>query len=251
MPINAIVVEDEKLTADRLISLLQEYTEVEVVRHLSSVKMAHEWLRVHELPQIIFLDIQLGDGTGFDVLDEVKGYPGIIFTTAYDQYTLDAFKYNSIDYLLKPIKPKELIKAVQKFDKLQYAQELYRSIEKVKSEYYETYKSRFLFKSGSKYVQVAVVEIAYFYSHDGLNYARTATGERYLTEHTMEELQNSIDPTRFFLINRGVLVSIDHIAEIHAYFNARLLLKLAPAFEYGEVVVSREKVKAFKEWLNQ
>lgn len=247
----ALIIEDEKLTADRLIKLLADLTDVEVIDHLSSVNAAKSWFESNTLPDIIFLDIHLGDGTGFDILDFVVGFPFIIFTTAYDKYTLEAFQYNSVDYLLKPIKPKELIKAVQKVEKLSQAQAQMVSIDKLKATIEKKYKTRFLFKVGSKFQRMNVVDLAYFYSHDGLNYARSCEGETFISDHIMDELEQLLDPQDFFRCNRGMILRADNIKEIHSYFNGRLLLKLNPTFDHGEVLVSREKVKAFKQWLDE
>ncbi|QSE97604.1 LytR/AlgR family response regulator transcription factor [Fulvivirga lutea] len=245
----AVIVEDEKHTAERLSGLISDLTSINVVAHISSVKAAMQWFGQNELPDVIFLDIHLGDGTGFDVLEFVEGYPYIIFTTAYDQYTLDAFQYNSVDYLLKPIKPKELAKAILKIDKIQ-PQSYGMAVDKARNQLEKKYKGRFLFKVGSKYQQVLAKDIAYFYSNDGLNYARKTTGENFVTDCTMDELEQVLDPTDFFRCNRGMIIRADNIKEIHTYFNGRLLLDCQPKFEYDEVLVSREKVKDFKNWLD-
>ena len=247
----ALIIEDEQLTADRLQKLLTELTDIEIIAHLTSVNAAKTWFESNSLPDIIFLDIHLDDGTGFDVLDLVVGFPYIIFTTAYDKYTLEAFQYNSVDYLLKPIKPKELIKAVQKVDKLSQSHNQMVSIDKLKATIEKKYKTRFLFKVGSKFQRMNIGDLAYFYSHDGVNYARGCNGETFMTDHIMDELEQLLDPKDFFRCNRGMILRADNINEIHSYFNGRLLLKLNPVYDHGEVLVSREKVKAFKQWLDE
>lgn len=247
----ALIIEDEQLTADRLQKLLTDLTDINVVGQLTSVKSVVSWLETNPLPHILFLDIHLGDGTGFDVLDHIDGFPYIIFTTAYDKYTLEAFQYNSVDYLLKPIKPKELINAIHKIDKLNQANAQIVSIDKLKTTLEKKYKTRFLFKVGSKYQRMNIADLAYFYSHEGLNYARSCKGETYLTDFTMDELDQLLDPQDFFRCNRGMILRADNINEIHSYFNGRLLLKLKPEFTQSEVLVSREKVKAFKQWLDE
>ena len=245
-----VIVEDEKLTADRLEKLISEITSYEVIAKLNSVKAAIKWFQSHPLPEIIFLDIHLGDGSGFDILDSIDGMPNIIFTTAYDQYTLEAFRYNSIDYLLKPIKPAELNKAITKYTKLRENAQTTLNLDKARSAIDQKYKSRFLFKAGSKYQHVSVDHISYFYSHDGLNYARCTSGEFYITDSTMDELELVLEPTCFFRVNRGMIINESHIKEIHSFFNGRLLLDLDPSYEFGDVLVSREKVRAFKIWLD-
>ncbi len=251
MKTKAIIVEDELLTAERLAKLIDELTDVEIIAQLNSVKNARRWLEANSLPDIIFLDIHLGDGSGFDVLNAVDGFPFVIFTTAYDKYTLEAFQYNSIDYLLKPIKPKELVKAVGKYEKLKHTNFKPKQLESLVQDLKKQYKSRFLFKVGSRYQQVLCEDIAYFFSHDGLNYARTKHTETYITDHNMDELETLLDPENFFRCNRGMILCNSYIKSIHAYFNSRLLLELVPKFEHGQVIVSRDKVKLFKEWLDQ
>ncbi len=248
MSTSVIIIEDEQLTANRLKKLIEDLSDLEVLTHLNSVKSAVEWLQQNQLPDIIFLDIHLGDGSGFDVLDAIPGFPLIIFTTAYDQYTLEAFHYNSVDYLLKPIKPKELVKAISKYERLKQQENSNFHIDRTRATLEKTYKSRFLFKVGSRYKQVSINDISYFFSHDGLNYARCTSGETYVSDFTMDQLEEVLDPVSFFRTNRGMMIGVDHIEEIHTYFNGRLLLELNPAYDHGDVLVSREKVKTFKNW---
>lgn len=247
--IRAIIIEDETLTADRLDALLKKHTPVQVITHLHSVKSATEWLQTNDLPDLIFLDIQLGDGTGFDVLDKIDAFPHIIFTTAFDQYVMEAFKFNSIDYLLKPIKPEELIRAVEKFEKIQPRTDLPQLLDTLGAQLLRRYKRKFLVKIGQKFQSIAVDEIAYFYSHDSCTYIKTKSGQARIIDPALDELEQLIDPANFFRVNRHVLVRADHITAIDTYFNNRLILDLTPAFD-GQVIVSREKVRAFKDWLD-
>jgi len=250
MSIRAIIIEDETLTAERLDALLKKHTSVQVLAHLHSVKSATEWLQINALPDLIFLDIQLGDGTGFDVLDKIEAFPHIIFTTAFDQYTLEAFKFNSVDYLLKPIKPEELRRAVEKFEKVQPRTDLPLMLDKLGAQLLRTYKRKFLVKVGLKYQSIAVDDIAYFYSNDGCTYLRTKAGQSRIIDPALDDLEQLINPTHFFRVNRHMMVHSDHIVNIDSYFNNRLILDVTPAFD-GQVIVSREKVRAFKDWLDQ
>lgn len=245
----AIIIEDETLTAERLAKLLAQHTNVEVITQLHSAKSAVKWLSENKLPDLIFLDIQLGDGTGFDVLERIDAFPHIIFTTAFDQYTLEAFKFNSIDYLLKPIKSEDLMRAVAKFEKLQPRQDLPDVISQLNSQLFRKYKSKFLVKVGLKYQSISIDKVAYFYSEDGCTFLRTLDNHSVIIDQSLDVLEQLLDPSEFFRVNRQVTTKSSQIAAIDTYFNNRLILSLKPAFEQ-KVVVSREKVRAFKDWLD-
>ncbi len=246
---NALIIEDEKYSADRMIELVKIHTSLNVVDVLYSVESAKKWLDCNAIPDIIFLDIQLGDGTGFDILDHLKdSFPFIVFTTAFDEYTLKAFKYNSVDYLLKPIKSVELEAAVKKFERIN-STELASKIEDLRRDILKGFRSKFLIKTGLKYRSVTVQEIAYFYSTDGTTYLRTIESESMIVDQPLESIETSLDPEMFFRINRHMIVKEDTINGIDSFFNGRLSLELSPSFEES-VIVSREKVKAFKLWLD-
>ncbi len=246
---NALIIEDEKYSADRMIELVKKHTSLNVTDVLYSVDSAKKWLDANSLPDIIFLDIQLGDGTGFDILDYMEAsFPFIVFTTAFDEYTLKAFKYNSIDYLLKPIKPKELEAAVKKFERVN-STELASKIEDLRKDILRGFRSKFLIKTGLKYRSVTVQEIAYFYSTDGTTYLRTGESESLIVDQSLETIETSLDPEQFFRINRHMIIKEDTIKSIDSFFNGRLSLELSPNFEES-VIVSREKVKSFKQWLD-
>lgn len=246
----AIIIEDEILTAKRLEKLVQEHTEVEIIESLHSVKSSVQWLSKHPKPEIIFLDIQLGDGSGFDVLESIGDFPFVIFTTAFDQYAIDAFKYNSVDYLLKPVKVEELQRSVDKYKKIRTNQELPEIIDQLKTQLFKKYKQKFLIKTGEKYHSIELEQIAYFYSEDGYSYLQTKEEKSHIVDHTLDELSVLLDPQLFFRINRHMIISSQQIESIDAFFNNRLMLKLKPDFK-DDVIVSREKVKAFKQWLDE
>lgn len=247
---SALIVEDEKFSAERMQKLLSEHTDLEVMAQLHSVKSALDWLATSSTPDIIFLDIQLGDGTGFDILDRVQSFPHIIFTTAFDKYTLKAFKYNSIDYLLKPIKAEELISAIDKLNRVEESLGFESRLEDLKRDILKTYKDKFLIKTGLKYRSVTVNEVAFFFSAEGTTHLQTIEGDRMMMDLSLEEIETLIDPNLFFRVNRHILVKAESIESIDSYFNGRLLLKLLPTFE-EQVIVSRAKVKAFKKWLGE
>lgn len=247
---NAIIIEDEELSASRLEKLVQEHTSIQVDAIFYSVKSALQWLKENETPDLLFLDIQLGDGTGFDILNELTSYPSVIFTTAFDKYVLDAFKYNSVDYLLKPVKSEDLVSAVEKLKKVQGQNDMTQVVDSLRDHLKTGFKKKFLIKIGHKFQSIAVEEVAYFYSESSTSYLKTLNGDNLITDHSLDILQTILNPEDFFRINRHMIVCDKHITSIDSYFNNRLMLKLKPEFD-DQVIVSREKVKAFKEWLDR
>ncbi|WP_462251884.1 LytR/AlgR family response regulator transcription factor [Ekhidna sp.] len=246
---NAIIIEDEKLTADRLLKLVSEHTTINVIQTFYSVKAAVTWLHENECPELLFLDIQLGDGTGFDVLESLDTYPHVIFTTAFDKYVLEAFKYNSVDYLLKPVQSDKLVQAIEKLKKVSSQGDISQMIDKLRGSLSSNYKQKFLVKTGLKYNSISINDISYFYSESSTSYLRTNQGESMIIDHSLDDLQELIDPSSFFRVNRHMILSDGCINSIDSYFNNRLLLSVVP--DYSEnIIVSREKVRAFKEWLD-
>ncbi|MEO9483641.1 MAG: LytTR family DNA-binding domain-containing protein [Ekhidna sp.] len=246
---NAIIIEDEKLTADRLLKLVTEHTPVNILQTFYSVKAASQWLSENECPNLLFLDIQLGDGTGFDILEKLDTYPHVIFTTAFDKYVLDAFKYNSLDYLLKPVQADKLILAIEKFKKVGSEDNINDAINQLKNQLSSSFKQKFLVKTGLKYTSVHVSEIAYFYSESSTTYLKTDQGDAMIIDHSLDELQDLLDPACFFRVNRHIMLCDKSINSIDSYFNNRLLVSVKPAF-IENIIVSREKVRLFKDWLD-
>ena len=246
---NAVIIEDEKLTADRLNKLVNEHTSVKILHTFYSVNTAKEWFQKNECPDLLFLDIQLSDGTGFDILEAMETFPQVIFTTAFDKYVLEAFKYNSVDYLLKPIQSDKLVLAIEKLKKVRVQGDVSGMIDQLKLQLGNKYKQKFLVKTGLKYASIMVSDIAYFYSESSTTYLRTNAGESMIVDHSLDELEDLLDPTSFFRVNRHMMVCDLTIDSIDSYFNNRLLITVKP--EYDEnIIVSREKVRLFKEWLN-
>ncbi len=229
--------------------MVGQHTEINILETLHSVQEAKDWLNTNRTPDLLFLDIQLGDGTGFDVLESIETYPHVIFTTAFDQYMLDAFKFNSIDYLLKPVKVESLKQAVQKLEKVQPDVNYQQVLAQLKTDLSTKYKQKFLVKIGQQYRSVTVDDIAYFYSEGGSTYIKTKGGNAWIADQPLDELETLVDPQLFFRVNRHLLVRFEQIQSIDTYFNNRLILQVLP--EYDEsVIVSRDKVKAFKNWLD-
>lgn len=256
------IVEDEPLAVKKLIRLLEEVAlDVEVIGSAGSIRAAVEWLREHPAPDLIFLDIELSDGQSFEIFQHTPVKSPIIFVTSYDEYALQAFKVNSVDYLLKPVQREDLAQALEKYRtiKLQYSAEGYSATSGLEGllsalsqrlEPARTYRSRFLVKHAQKYVTVEVRDIAYFWSEGRINFFKTHTGQKYLVEYTMEDIENMLDPHDWFRVSRQFLVSVSAVSQIHPYFGNRLKLTLRPE-EPEEVVVSREKVSDFKIWLGK
>mgnify|MGYP001792148275 FL=1 len=248
----AIIIEDEKPAARRLNRLLEEL-DVEVSTMLHSVEESIDWFLNNEHPELIFLDIQLSDGLSFEIFDQVTIKSAIIFTTAYDEYALQAFKLNSIDYLLKPIDDEELEKAVKQYRDFKPEKEKisidFNDIKKLLVNPVEReYKKRFTARVGQHLKIINADEVECFYSENKGTYAATIDGRNYLLDTTLENLEGELSPKTFFRVSRKFYVNINHIKDIISYTNSRLQIKMN-TFKEQEIIVSRERVKDFKLWL--
>ena len=244
----AVIVEDERLSADRLRSLVQKVSpDIEVLEILDSVGTARDWLSANSQPDVMFLDIQLNDGTSFDLLSEGLISCPVIFTTAYDQFAVKAFKFNSVDYLLKPVESTELEKAIEKFQRNREATSI--DLSRLSKMVTGDYKKRFLVKLGEKFQSVEIGEVAYFYYDEGITFLMTKAGKKWPIDLSIESLEGVLNPLEFFRINRKLIICLPAISEIHTYFNGRLLLKLNPTTTF-ETIVSRERVSDFKKWMD-
>lgn len=248
----AVIVEDEEFAAKRLGKMVNELApDITILTELNSVESGSKWFSMNQAPDLIFLDIQLNDGYGFDILDGLEEHPPVIFTTAYNEFAIRGFKYNGLDYLLKPIVKSDLQKALEKFKKniTQKGKGTTENLEHLKQLFHKEYKHRFMVKVGNMFKSFNVEDIAYFKSHEGLIYLYTHTSQAYPIEYTIDQLENILNPVHFFRINRKFMVSVKSVIEIHSYFNSRLLLKLLPK-EEEQVIVSRERTTNFKRWLD-
>lgn len=247
-----LIIEDEHYAAKRLKNLLSDaLPEAEVCGVFDSIEDSAEYLQNNPQPDLIFMDIQLADGLSFRIFEKVEVKAPVIFSTAFDEYTLQAFKVNSIDYLLKPVEPKELERALAKFKNLYQRSEQkfdYQSLVKLFQAEKKEYKTRFLLKNGQEFVRLNTTDVAYFYSEDGLTFAAGRNGKRHLLDHTLDQLTGELNPDNFFRINRRRIVRAESILKIHTYFNNRLKLDLSPPVK-DDVIVSRERVKEFKNWI--
>ena len=249
-----IIIEDETPAANRLAKLLQNAgDEIEIIKKLDSVESSVRYFKSADAPDLIFMDIQLADGLSFDIFEQVSVKAPVIFTTAFDQYTLKAFKVNSIDYLLKPIEEKELGKAVDKYRQL-YGQRENGFPEKIMKMMQEIngqkYKERLLIKRGQQLSYLKIESTAYCFADGKLCYAVDFNGNKYLLENNLTQLEEQLQPKKFYRINRQLLVNIDSVSKVHTWLGGRLKLDLTPATN-TDTVVSRERVNGFKDWLGQ
>ncbi len=251
-----IIIEDEKPAA-RLLQRKLEKLNVRVEVMLHSVQEAIEWFSKNEHPDLIFLDIQLSDGLSFELFEKVEIKSAVIFTTAYDEYALRAFKLNSIDYLLKPIDEEELSVSISKFKThfLKSKEEIFTSqidFEKIKkmfqNSFEQDFKKRFTVKIGQHLKVISTDEIECFFSKNKGTYIHTFDNRNYLIESTLEVLEQELDAKEFYRISRKFIIPMKAIKEIVVFSNSRLRVIL-PTFKDEEVIVSREKVADFKNWI--
>lgn len=247
------IIEDEEFAARRLENMILEYNPAfEIVAKLESVHDSVQWLKTHTPPDLIFLDIHLEDGLSFSIFDEVSTTSPIIFTTAFDEYAIKAFKLKSVDYLLKPIAREELCQAVEKYKSWQGVQkpapdlnELLQMLTAPKT----TYRDRFLVVVGEKMKTVDVQDIAYFFSTSSITFLVTFDNRQYAIEQSLEKLASELDPAAFFRVNRQYLVHHKAIVTTHIYPKSKLKLDLNPPVK-EMLFVSLDKVTPFKKWLD-
>ena len=249
---NIIIIEDEKPAA-RLLQRKIEKLGLEVNQMLHSVEEAVSWFRSHKHPDLIFLDIQLSDGLSFEIFEQIDIKSAIIFTTAFDEYALRAFKLNSIDYLLKPIDEEELSIAITKFkNQLQKSSVSSFDFEMIKKMLLgnegKEYKKRFSVKIGQQLKVIPIDEVECFYSENKGTYLHTFENRNYLLDGTLEQIEVELDPKDFYRVSRKFIIPLKAIKEIQVYSNSRLKVIL-PSYKDDEVVVSREKVTDFKAWI--
>ncbi|MBL7814417.1 MAG: response regulator transcription factor [Saprospiraceae bacterium] len=244
-----LIIEDEQPAALQLKKMLtQADPSVSIIEVIDSVEAAVKWLKVFPTPDAIFMDIQIADGLSFDIFNHVNVVSPVVFTTAFDQYAVKAFKVNAIDYLLKPIDEDELTETLDKLRK-KIASPLpfdFKNLQQVFSK--KDYKQRFLIKNGQNLTPVDVSDIAYFFSEEGLNQFFVFSNRKHIVEHTLDELETMLDPKDFFRINRKIIVNVKAIQKISPHFNSRLKLNLTPQYR-DEILVARERVADFKAWL--
>lgn len=247
-----IIIEDEKPAA-RLLQRKIEKLGYSVQQMLHSVQEAVLYFQNNTHPDLIFLDIQLSDGLSFEIFEQLDIQSAIIFTTAYDQYALKAFKMNSIDYLLKPIDEEELQVAMQKMIHQQQAKLTSLDIDAIKQllihPVAKSFKKRFTIKVGNQLKIIDIEDVVCFFSENKATYLHTADNRSYLIESTLELLEQDLDTNQFFRINRKWIVALKAVQEIQLYSNSRLKI-IIPAYKNEDLIVAREKVSDFKQWIS-
>jgi len=251
-----LIVEDEELAVKKLLKTLSSVDDtVDVIGMTDSIKNTVEWLQQNQQPDLILMDIELADGQSFEIFNLTDVKSPVIFTTSYDEYALKAFKVNSVDYLLKPVQSEELQAALNKFKKMKAASgndlQLDSLVKQLQQKLQpKEYRKRFLVKHGQKLVSIEVDEIAYFYSDGRLNFFKTEDNRKFVVDYTMDELEDMLDPEKYFRISRSFYVSVGSIDKIDDYFGNRLMLQLKPEVD-KEALVSRERVTEFKKWMGK
>lgn len=251
--LNILIIEDEPLAAAQLAALLAGIRpEAKILAVCDTIASSVTWIENNNLPDLAFVDIHLGDGLSFDIFKKTNFNAPVIFTTAYDQYTLQAFKVNSIDYLLKPLDSLELKNALEKFEEQKMGQHASFSSQQmqalIQSVSQKNYKKRFLVKVGNHLKAINTSEILFFYSYQKGTFLKSSDGKDYLLDNSLEVVEQCIDPDQFFRINRKYIVCLDAINDVSIYSNSRLKLKVKHGTD-NDFLVARERVKAFKNWL--
>ena len=249
-----LIIDDELVATQRLTGMLREIDrEIEITDSLDSVESAVAYFTDPKELDLIFMDIELGDGQSFDIFKEVQTETPIVFITAYQEHTLKAFKLNSIDYLLKPLNKEELTGAILKYKKHGHKETgpdinmaaLSKNIKGRKE-----IRSRFLARVGTKFISVTCDQIAYFYTKDKLQFIKTIKNENLIIDKRLDEIEAEVDSSIFFRANRQFIINYNYIEKVHAWFSGKLKVQLIPA-AYEDIIVSRLRAADFKKWLGE
>lgn len=254
----ALIIEDEELIAEELQEKITRVSpEIQIIHVLRSLKAARKWLFENPEPDLIFMDIQLSDGVSFEIFENFKLQCPVIFTTAYDEYAIRAFKVNGTDYLLKPIEEEELLKAIQKASaiiesKSAFPSDMLQLIKRLSQPQagQTMYKEKFIVNFRHQWFTVNVSDIACFMK-DSIHYILTFSGEKHILDFTsMEEIEELLDPKKFYRANRQYIVHIDAIQSVTSHENQKLVLTLKSPLKI-QIDISREKAPAFKKWMDR
>ena len=249
---NVLIIEDEYIASQHLEAMLKELRpQTEVLAVPDSIAAAVEWLGNNPPPDLVFVDIELGDGQSFDIFEKIQIEVPVIFTTAYEEHALKAFKLNSVDYLLKPIDRRELDQALVKYEKI-HGEQRRKLQENLLSllKFTEGSRLRYLAKTGTRLVSVETEDISYFYTKDRLQFIKTWKGEDLLLDKRLDEIEAEVDAQQFFRVNRQFVVNYKSIQKVHTWFSGKLKVTVQPE-AYEEIVVSRLKAAEFKKWLGE
>ncbi len=252
-----LIIEDEPFARAELIRLLNNTgREFTVLEQIDTVEDSVEWLNSHPRPELIFLDIQLADGLSFEIFRQVNVSSPVIFTTAYNEYAINAFRLNSIDYLLKPIGQEALENALRKLDEMREVLSPQKpwleqkQLENLLQAMNRKYKSRILLRTGDNIKSVEMHDVAYFYAEDDVVFAMLKNKSRSIVDYTLNQLETELDPKQFHRLSRGCIANISSIKKVSKYFNSRLMVELDPPSE-DKVLVSRVNVAEVLKWLGE
>lgn len=255
MSLKILIIEDEQLGVERLEKHLFSIGPfIEIVGIADSVSSSIHWLQTHATPDLIIMDIDLGDGQSFDIFKEVTVECAVIFTTCYDEYALNAFKMSNIDYLLKPIKKEDLKEIIHKFHNPEVLYSHGRInidvlVSSLQKQFLpKEFRQRFLVKHGRKLTSIEITEISYFYSDGQLNYVKTKDRRKLVVDHSLEELEHMLNPKLYFRVNGFYLIAMESISKVYDYDGGCMLLNLVPPAEI-KAVIPRHKVREFKAWM--
>ncbi len=252
-----LIIEDEQPAARQLTKLLQKHdATITIIEVIDSVEASVKWLQTFPMPDAVFMDIQIADGLSFDIFNHFDITCPVVFTTAFDQYAIKAFKVNAVDYLLKPIDEDELQAVIAKIKNKksdiidhappQYSVDFFKNL--LGNIANPSYKERFLVKIGQNFSSFETADIAYFFSEDGITQFYIFQTKKYLIDHALDELENQLHPKHFFRINRKLIINAQAIQKISPHFNGRLKLEITPPYS-EDIFVARERVNDFKTWL--
>lgn len=257
MKIKVLIFEDEKYAADQIVDLLLQYdSEIEILDVIDTVESGVKWFKNNTSPDLILMDIQLADGISFEIFDYIKVNAPIIFTTAYDEYAIKAFKVNSIDYILKPIDFDELSNALDKFKSLNFdaktesLEKLQTQIDNLVEAAPKQYRQRFLIQAADKLHIVNTSDILFFFIEENSVFLTNVNGQSYSLEYTLDKVYKLINPEEFFRINRKYIIHLKSIQKMNSYSQYRIRIQLKNCKD-DNIIVSRERVKDFKYWLEK
>jgi DNA-binding LytR/AlgR family response regulator len=251
-----LIIEDEPMAANHLQRLIHLIApEAKLLGQPDSIKSAVRWLNENNAPDLIFMDIQLGDGKSFQIFEQCTVSSPVIFITAYDEYALKAFKVNSIDYILKPVDEKELRAAILKFKNLNPARpvnqdKIMESLQQAVQMLSKKHKERFVIKVGEHLRSIETKDLLFFFSQEKTTFAQSVDGRKHILDNTLDQLETVLDPTLFFRISRKYIVGVNSIHDMISYTNSRLKLVLKTSDD-KDVIVARERVQEFKQWLDR
>lgn len=247
-----LIIEDELPAAKRLQRLIRAIDEnIDVAGVLGSVEETVNWFQSNPMPDLVFMDVQLEDGNCFEIFEQVNLNTPVIFTTAYDQYALRAFKVNSVDYLLKPVSRESLQTALEKYRTVFEAEFRQKQLRTLIDQLKPAFKERFLVRVGEKFRSVPVDTITCFYVREKYNFLLTRDGINYGIDLTLDRIEQVVDPVRFFRVNRKYIISFSAISEVIAYSGSRLKIVLNNWKDGEDIIVSRERVSEFKRWMDR